>query len=54
LDISEITNKYKDLDTTQKFAPSIFRLFSKLDYSCSQGFVPQIIDVLPEGIISLT
>jgi hypothetical protein len=46
LDLSEIDNKYKDLDISQKFSPSIFSLFSKLDQCCSQGFVPQIIDVL--------
>lgn len=46
LDISLLIQKYEKLDTSQKFSPAIFHLFSKLNHSANQGEVPAIIDVL--------
>jgi hypothetical protein len=48
VDISFIISKYEDINSEQKFSPTIYNLFSKLSYCASKGEVPQIIDVLHE------
>jgi len=46
IDISLLIQKYEELDSTQRFSPAIFNLFSKLTHSANQGEVPAIIDAL--------